>query len=368
MDDIRISKSGRRGRRRLIDPVEQVGSFLSPKVRRALMDMPKRQRDGLMEIRLRKHMPVVCVFAESDLCLCSGGDTFELNQLAFGRDVSDLLVMDDEEWVKAVQLVTSSSLYALERELKAGFITIKGGHRVGIVGRTVYQNGQLSTQSQISSLNFRIGRDMRGISNRLMPYIVEKGRMRPRNVLLISPPGLGKTTVLRDISRSLSYGLWDVGFKGCKVSVVDERSEIAACDDGVPQYDLGPRTDVLDGCDKRDGITMMVRSMSPDIVVVDEIGAKDDADAINEAVRSGVGVMATAHAKNLDDAMSRKTLGELLTDKTFDLAITLGRSLGFGTVESVHCLKSGSDLNIKPFLLLPERYIYEASKSEALGC
>jgi len=337
------------------DPVEQICCFLPFDLRQAVLGMSKKYKDKLIELRLRKHMHVICNFVENDLYLCRDGRLLKINAFTNLNQLSDILVMDDNEWTKTIQLVTSNSLYALEKELKSGFITIKGGHRVGIVGKSVYQEGKLTTQSQISSLNFRICRYIGGISKMLMPYIIvkEKDMLCSENVLIISPPGLGKTTILRDIARMLSCGCSKLAFKGCRVSIIDERSEIAACYDGVPQFDLGPRTDVLDGCDKKDGIIIAIRSMSPDVVIVDEIGTQDDADAIYEARKSGVKVIATAHAKDIKQACTRMILKELIAAEVFDLVITLGHSKGIGTVESVYCIKSNSELTKDSFVLQP---------------
>ncbi len=290
------------------------------------------------------------VTAEGDLYLCCEGQP---------------VACTEDEWAAAVRLVTQCSVYALERELSAGFITLSGGHRVGLVGRAVLDGDEVRTQTELSSMNYRVARQIIGVADRLMPYVLSADRARVLNILILSGPGLGKTTLLRDIARQLSEG-WgcDAGsgsmigsghsagaVAGFRVGIVDERSEIAACSQGVPQNELGPRADVIDGCPKAAGIMVMIRSMSPDVVVTDEVGRREDASALEEAARCGVAVIATAHALDPEDAARRPVLRDVLAQGAFDRAVVLGRSLGLGTCERVVHLRSGQDLAARPFRL-----------------
>jgi stage III sporulation protein AA len=290
------------------------------------------------------------VTAEGDLYLCCEGQP---------------VACTEDEWAAAVRLVTQCSVYALERELSAGFITLSGGHRVGLVGRAVLDGDEVRTQTELSSMNYRVARQIIGVADRLMPYVLSADRARVLNILILSGPGLGKTTLLRDIARQLSEG-WgcDAGsgsmigsghsagaVAGFRVGIVDERSEIAACSQGVPQNELGPRADVIDGCPKAAGIMVMIRSMSPDVVVTDEVGRHEDASALEEAARCGVAVIATAHALDPEDAARRPVLRDVLAQGAFDRAVVLGRSLGLGTCERVVHLRSGQDLAARPFRL-----------------
>ncbi|NLN41645.1 MAG: stage III sporulation protein AA, partial [Clostridiales bacterium] len=154
------------------------------------------------------------------------------------------------------------------------------------------------------------------------------------HTLILSPPQMGKTTLLRDLSRQLSNGF--SGFRGVKVGIVDERSEIAGCFQGIPQNDVGVRTDILDGCPKALGIIMMIRSLSPNVIITDEIGRPEDAMAIEDALNAGIKIITTAHSSGLEDARKRPILKSLLDKKVFQRVLVLGNSLGTGTLEKVY--------------------------------
>jgi len=143
------------------------------------------------------------------------------------------------------------------------------------------------------------------------------------NTLIVSPPKCGKTTILRDMIRNLSNGMSALNFKGLKVGVIDERSELAGMYNGEAQHDLGPRVDVLDGCNKKDGTMMLLRAMSPDIIVMDEIGSAEDVEAIHEILKAGVKIIATVHGSSIEDLKSRRSLESLIKDKIFKRYIIL---------------------------------------------
>lgn len=236
-----------------------------------------------------------------------------------------------------IQKISNYSLYAYEEDIRQGFITIKGGHRIGIAGECVMENGEVKTIRNISSLNIRICREIIGCSDKIIKYIISENRVY--NTIIISPPKCGKTTILRDIARNISNGIPTLGAKGRKVVVIDERSEIGACHFGIPQSDLGIRTDVLDNCLKREGLIMAIRSLSPEVLICDEIGTKGDIDALMMAFNSGVNIVTTIHGFSVEDLYKRKVFGDLLDNEILERAIILSNKHGVGTIEKVFSLK-----------------------------
>lgn len=242
-----------------------------------------------------------------------------------------------EDLKSMIQKMLNYSLYAYEEDIRQGFITIKGGHRVGIAGECVMEKGEVKTIRNISSLNIRICREIKGCSDKVVKYIASENRIY--NTIIISPPKCGKTTILRDIARNISNGIEVLGFKGRKVVVIDERSEIGACHFGIPQNDLGIRTDVLDNCLKREGLIMAIRSLSPEVLICDEIGTKGDIDALMMAFNSGVNIITTIHGFSIEDLYKRKVFGDLLNNEILERAIILSNKNGVGTIEKVFRLK-----------------------------
>ena len=220
-----------------------------------------------------------------------------------------------------------------------GYITVKGGHRVGITGNCVLENGKVINISYISSINFRIARQILGCSNSLLPYILKIKENTIYNTLIISPPGCGKTTLLRDLVRNLSTGMDEINFRGMNIGLVDERGEIAALYKGVPQNDIGIRTDVLDNIPKAIGIKMLIRSMAPKVVAADEIGTYDDVIAIKEAVCLGVKGIFTAHGDNKSDLIKNVGIRGIIDEGLIERIIFLktsdeGRTI---KVEEIAC-------------------------------
>jgi len=238
--------------------------------------------------------------------------------------VSHIVTADD--LVKTLNSLVKYSYYAYEEDLAKGFITIEGGHRVGVCGKAVVKKGHTSLIKEVSSMNIRFCKEIRGCAENLSGYLTDE-RGLPVSTLIVSPPGCGKTTLLRDITRLLSY-------KGIKAAVCDERSEIAGMYGSVPSFDLGPRTDVLDGAPKAQGIEMLIRSMSPQVIITDEIGKKEDIAAIEQCISSGVALISSIHGSCPDD-VSSSVLGGLAGKGFFRNIIFLSGDRGPGTVKEI---------------------------------
>ena len=217
-----------------------------------------------------------------------------------------------------LQNICDNSIYAYQEQICNGYITLKGGHRVGITGNVVFKENKIINISYISSLNFRIARQVLNCSYKTFEYIINLDKNTVFNSIIVSPPGRGKTTILRDLVRNIRNGIPEIGFRGVNVGLADERSEIAAMYKGIPQNDVGLRTDVLDNIPKSIGMKMLIRSMSPKVIVADEIGREEDIEAINYAVCSGIKGIFTAHGDSIEDVIKNPILGKLYNTNTFE--------------------------------------------------
>ena len=257
--------------------------------------------DKLEEIRLRSSKPLILKIEQEII-------------------VTEYIV-SQQEVLQSFEKICESSIYSYRKQICDGYITIKGGNRVGIVGSAVVDNGQVTNINYISSLNFRIASQRIGCSNNVMEDIIDFQNNSVYNTLIVSPPGCGKTTLLRDIIRNISNGT--VGFNGKTVGIVDERGEIAAMYKGIPQNDIGIRTDVIDNMPKPQGMKILVRSMAPDVIACDEIGSKEDVQAIDYAMCSGVKGIFTAHGKTIEEISKNPELSQLLNRHMFERIILL---------------------------------------------
>lgn len=237
-------------------------------------------------------------------------------------------IISNEDINEAMELISNHSIYAYEEDIKNGFITVMGGHRIGICGKVVIVDGKVKTIKYISFINIRVSHQIRGCADEVYAFIHEDKNVV--NTLIVSPPGCGKTTMLRDLVRQISNG--NSYYDGMTVGVVDERSEIGACFNGRPQNDLGVRTDVLDCCPKAIGMIMMVRSMSPKVLAVDEISTNSDFEAIKYVLNCGCTIIATTHAKSYEELMKKKAFKQMLEEHNFKRIIILGKENGVGTI------------------------------------
>lgn len=280
------------------------------------------------EVRLRVNKPLMIYIEGRDFYVGKCGETYR------DLDLKKNYIVSLENINKTFQMISNYSIYSIQEELKQGFITIKGGHRIGLIGKGIYSEEELISIKNISSINIRISKEIIGASNHVMQYII-KDSNSIYNTLLVSPPKCGKTTLLRDITRNISNGMEKNNLRGLKVGVIDERSEIAATYNGQPQNDLGIRTDILDTCYKYDGIMILLRSMSPDVIVTDEIGSEKDIRALYEAMKSGVKVISTAHGEDIEDIKNKLNLRDVIAEKIFERVIILDNSKGVGTISDV---------------------------------
>lgn len=304
--------------------MREIMAILPASVRSILTALPSAVREHLEEIRLRQNQPLEIRFGQKSSYVTPSGQLTSIARQGW--------LFTEEHAGKLLSLVSQHSLYTLEEELKRGYITVVGGHRIGIAGKVVLDRGEVRGIRDVTSFNIRIAREKKGAALKVMPFLFEGEKLH--NTLIISPPQCGKTTLLRDMARTISYGSeWS---SSRKVGIVDERSELAGCLQGVPQRDVGPRTDVLDACPKAAGMMMLIRSMSPDVLIVDEVGRQEDGDAVWEAIHAGVAVICSAHGADVREVAQRPMLGKLIQHGAFSRYIVLSRTNGVGTIEAVY--------------------------------
>jgi len=305
---------------------KKIAPLLPPHLSSCLLNLPTQMLKSMEEIRLRSNSP---------LAISIGGLIVPLSLSGVITSISDAYIVLREDILYTLEMISRHSLFAFEEEIKNGFITISGGHRVGLCGKAIIEDGRIKNLRHISSMNIRIARQVKGAADKVLPYLINQKEGKIYHTLISSPPQAGKTTLLRDLARQLSYGVKRLGISPCKVAIVDERSEIAGCYEGIPQMDVGPYTDILDGCPKGQGIIMVIRSMSPQVVVADEIGKREDAEAILEAVKAGVAVITSAHSSNIDELFQRPVIGTLFKRSVFERIVFLSNKRGPGSLEMV---------------------------------
>ena len=263
----------------------------------------ERILDELQEIRIRCERPIMLKLRKCEIVI-------EYN-------------VKQNEILATLERLCNNSIYAYKNQICEGFITVKGGHRVGVSGTAVVENEKIINVKYITSLNFRIAREVLGCSLKILDKIIDVKNNSVNNTLIVSPPGKGKTTMLRDVIRNISNGVPDLGFRGKTCGVVDERGELASMYHGVPQNDIGLRTDVIENVSKAKGMKMLIRSMAPEVIACDEIGSKEDVEAIKEATISGVKGIFTMHGSSLEEIKLNKDINELIENKQLERIIFL---------------------------------------------
>ncbi len=286
--------------------MEQVIAVLPLTMREIISNLPPTLKKNMEEIRIRVNRPLEIV---------------DHGQPTFPKMNGSNYIVTSSDAVHIMNQLSKFSLYALEEELKKGYITIQGGHRVGLAGKVTIEKGQVKAIRDVSSFNIRIARQKIGVAEPYIKYLYNNNDWQ--NTLIVGPPQAGKTTLLRDLARIISEGT--AAIPSQKIGIVDERSEIAGCVKGIPQHQLGFRVDVLDACPKAEGMMMLIRSMSPQILIVDEIGRKEDSEAIMEAIHAGVKIMTTAHGTSIEDVLERPAIKQLMKMNVFRRCIELSR-------------------------------------------
>lgn len=302
--------------RKRISKEKQVLQILSKSVRK-LVEAEKFDYGCLQEIRMRVGQPLIVIRSGEEILLPQ--KTKEKHRIT------------KEEIVETIGYVSRYSLYAYENEMKQGFITIEGGHRVGVSGKVLIENGKVKNMQYISSLNLRVSHEIIGCADTVIPYITVNRQMC--HTLIVSPPRCGKTTLIRDLVRQISDGNEYV--KGCTVGVVDERSEIGGCYMGIAQNQLGIRTDILDCCPKAEGMIMLIRSMAPQVIAVDEIGSVEDIHAIEYAMHCGCKMLASVHGLSIEEVRKKPVLNQLIRQRRFERYVVLDNQQRAGVVKRI---------------------------------
>lgn len=310
---------------------EEIINSLSGPIKSYFLNIKGGFTNSIEEIRLRINRPLMVLGNNKDYFL-------NIRERCFETRIKYPYIVTKEDIETTFQFICKYSIHSFLEDIKKGFITLKGGHRVGIGGKVILEENSIKNIKHISSLNIRISKEILNCSKKIIKHIIKP----PKNIyntLIISPPQCGKTTLLRDIVRNISNGIYEYGFEGLKVAVIDERNEISGSYLGMPQMNIGVRTDIIESCPKDLGIMMLLRSMSPNVIVTDEIGSDADIKALYTALNGGIGLITSVHGYDIEDIQNRKELNRLVDKELFKRVIILSNKLGPGTVEKIYDLE-----------------------------
>ena len=274
---------------------------LPRRLQQEALSLEEEEQSRAEELRLRVGWPMTVLLPEGERAL--GGAPVE------SRELDQLL-----------EIASQASVHAVLDQLRRGYLTIEGGHRIGLCGTAAMESGEIRTLRTLSSASIRVARQIKGVCAPVLDGLCPGGRLA--DTLILSPPGQGKTTLLRDLIRAVSCG------EGChpqRVSLADERGEVAALYRGTPQLEVGPRTDVVEGCPKAQGLMLLLRGMNPQVLAVDEITAPEDVAALETAAGCGVTLLATAHGWNREDLERRPIYRAMLEKKLFRFCVQIKR-------------------------------------------
>lgn len=291
---------------------ELLKNYFGQRIRHCFLNVDDNIIDSALEIRIRIKRPVII--------RCRHDEQIMTDSLG------SAVIAEKDDIRQMVELMSDYSVYSFEEEIRSGYITLCGGFRVGLTGRCICESGEIRTLKNITGINIRISREIIGCSDAVMERILSPS---VKNTLVISPPNCGKTTLLRDIIRNASN-------RGYNIGLADERSEIAGTYMGELQNNVGMRTDVYDRCPKSKAVNMLLRSMGPDIIAVDEIGTAEDVQAIENISNSGIKLFATIHGYDIEQVKNKLELKRLLKSGFFECFIVLSGRSGPGRIEGIY--------------------------------